>query len=374
MVIDRRALMAGAGAAIAAGLTPRAADALGESETLVLAPARREDGSFAVLVFSERFTLIREIVVPARAHDLALHPPSGRAAVFARRPGTFAVAFDMRARTAPQMIVARPDRHFFGHGTFAADGKLLFATENAFDAGESVIGIYDATGAYRRIGEFPTHGIGAHEALLMPDGRTLAVANGGIETHPDFPRQKLNLPTMDPSLAFFDLDGHLVAQHSLPHSHHQLSIRHMAVGAGGDIWFGTQWEGDPRHTPPLVGRASPDGLAMVETPQRALSAMRAYVGSMAASRDGTMICASAPRGGALCYWSAETGRYLGRSSIADASGIAGTGVGRFLAASGEGVIAEAGPHGTAPATERPGIAFDNHLRIASVPAVSAPRG
>ena len=363
MAIDRRRLLAGAGAAIAVGLAPRAAEALAQSEMLILAPARREDGSFAVLVLSEDLELIREVAVPARAHDLALHAPSGRAIVFARRPGTFAVAFDLHARTAPQMIVAPPDRHFFGHGTFAADGKLLFATENAFDAGESVIGIYDATGSYRRIGEFSTHGVGAHEVLLMPDGKTLAVANGGIETHPDFPRQKLNLPTMDPSLAFFDLDGQLVAQHRLQRDHHRLSIRHMALGAGGDIWFGAQWEGDPRHTPPLVGRASLDGLAVAAMPDRALNAMRAYVGSMAASRDGTTICASAPRGGALFYWSAETGRYLGRSAIADASGVAGSGGKRFLTASGEGVIAAAGPHGAETAAARPGIAFDNHLRI-----------
>ena len=178
----------------------------------------------------------------------------------------------------------------------------------------------------------------------------------------------------DAAIAFIDLDGHLVVKHRLPPQHHQLSIRHMAVGAGGDIWFGAQWEGDPRHTPPLVGRASLDGLKMAEMPERALSAMRAYVGSMAASRDGATICASAPRGGALCYWSAESGRYLGRAAIADASGIAGTGAGHFLAASGEGVIAEAGPHGAETTAERPGIAFDNHLRIAPVPPISALRG
>ena len=40
--------------------------------------------------------------------------------------------------------------------------------------------------------------------LLMPDGETFVVANGGIETHPDYGRAELNLETMDPSVAFVD--------------------------------------------------------------------------------------------------------------------------------------------------------------------------
>ena len=59
---------------------------------------------------------------------------------------------------------------------------------------------------------------------------------GEFETHPDYGRAMLNIPTMDPSLAFVDLDGHLIAQYRLPERHHQLSIRHMAIGADGAIW------------------------------------------------------------------------------------------------------------------------------------------
>ena len=100
----------------------------------------------------------------------------------------------------------------------------------------------------------------------------------------------------------------------------------MAVGADGKIWFGTQWEGDPLETPSLVGRASlEDGLELVATPEPELNDMRRYVGAMAASRDGTFISASAPRGGYVVHFSAETGRYVGRTEIADSSGITGYG-------------------------------------------------
>jgi len=364
MIVDRRSLLAGAGACLAAGLAPRAAAALATSEALVLAPAMRADGSFAVMVFGETGVLIREIALPARAHDLAVHEATGRAVVFARRPGTFAVAFDIFGREAPQVFVARPDRHFFGHGAYAADGKLLFATENDFAAGTGVIGIYDATDSYARIGEFPTRGIGTHEAILMPGGKELAIANGGIETHPDYGREMLNIPTMDPSLAFVDLDGHLLAQYRLPKRHHQLSIRHMAVGADGKIWFGTQWEGDPLETPSLVGRASLDGgLELADMPQPELDDMRRYIGAMAASRDGSIISASAPRGGCVVHFNAESGRYLGRTRIADSSGITGYGQKSILASNGEGLIVETQADGAAnEKVALQGVAFDNHLR------------
>ena len=58
----------------------------------------------------------------------------------------------------------------------------------------------DATDDYRQVGELPAHGVGPHEVVLMPDGKTLAVANGGIRTHPDRDRVPLNLDSMQPSL------------------------------------------------------------------------------------------------------------------------------------------------------------------------------
>jgi hypothetical protein len=366
--IDRRRLLAGAGAALTCGLAPRAAEALARAEEVLLAPCRAANGDYAVLVLSESGETIREVALPARGHDLAIDAVHGRAVAFARRPGTFAVAFDITGRIEPQVLLSPADRHFFGHGAVSADGRLLFATENDFKAGRGVIGVYDASGGYRRIGEFPCHGIGTHEAILLPDGRTLAVANGGIETHPAYGRDMLNLATMEPSFCFVEAaTGDLLARYDLGPRLRHLSIRHMAIAADGQIWFGAQWEGDPMETPSLVGRASLDeGIALTETPAPQLHAMQRYVGAMAASRDGSVICASAPRGGLIAYWSAETGKMLGATAFADSSGIAGFSADTFLASNGEGRIVEAGPHNAPPgrlAADMPGVAFDNHLRL-----------
>ena len=42
-----------------------------------------------------------------------------------------------------------------------------------------MIGVRDALDGYRQIGELPSFGIGPHEATLMPDGKTLAIAKAG---------------------------------------------------------------------------------------------------------------------------------------------------------------------------------------------------
>ena len=97
-------------------------------------------------------------------------------------------------------------------------------------------------------------------------------------------------------------------------------------------------------------------------PQRELADMRRYVGAMAASRDGTIISASAPRGGYVVHFSAETGDYVGRTQIPDSSGIAGYGEKTILASNGGGLIMEVGADGASRKVADRSVAFDNHLR------------
>jgi len=67
------------------------------------------------------------------------------------------------------------------------------------------------------------------------------------------------------------------------------------------------------------------------------------------------------------HFSAETGRYVGRTEIVDCSGIAEYGAKTVLASNGEGLIVEAQADGDSrQMAEQPGMAFDNHLRTVKV--------
>ena len=205
--------------------------------------------------------------LPARGHAMALHPGRDEAVVFARRPGSFAVAFAPERGLAIRRFDSPANRHFHGHGVYDPTGRLLIATENDREHPRGVLGIYDAEDGYRRIGEIESHGIQPHQVLLMPDGHTLAAANGGIVTGGADGREKLNLDTMAPVLAYVELgSGKLLEARHMPPELHHLSIRHLAVATDGRLAAGMQWEGDEDAEVPLVGIDDGSGLKLLEMP------------------------------------------------------------------------------------------------------------
>ena len=357
---QRRAFLKAAGAGFAASLLPRPAEALERAELVFASSIQTKAGGFAAALVNEAGTLIKSVELPDRGHDLTFSPTTGQAVVFARQPGTFAVIFDPKGVVAPQTLTSIEGRHFFGHGAFSPDGKLLYATENDFDKARGVIGIYDVAGGYRRIGEFDTFGTGPHEMLLTPDAETFVVANGGIETHPDYGRAELNIETMDPSIAFISRkSGALIGQLRLEGGLHQLSIRHMAFDLQGRAWFGCQFRGPSDGRPQLVGYATRDGeIRLIELPDETLGGLRNYVGSVAASADGGLIGVSSPEGSTVLAIDPLRLAVVGNLSMANGCGIAPDGAG-FVASSGKGVLQ--GFAGSPAAARQFDFEFDNHL-------------
>lgn len=274
----------------------------------------------------------------------------------------------MNGSAQPKALPLPQDRHFLGHGVYTPDGALLFATENDFEGGRGVIDADDASpgGDYRRLGEFDTAGVGPHELLLMPDGKTLCVANGGILTHPDYGKLELNLDTMRPSLVYLDSsNGALLERQELEPSLHRLSIRHLAIAADACVWFGCQYSGAAQDQPALVGRHQRGkNLELFHAPADVQRGFRNYVGSVAIDLSGTVLATSSPVGGQLVYWDTQSGRYLGLTSLADGCGVAAQGIGKFLFNSGQGRLLSTGPgqadKGILQAVS--GLAWDNHFR------------
>ena len=324
-LVDRRHFMKAAGAAFLAGLAPRAAFALSRADAVYATGIRRPDRSFALALMSEAGDFIAEIELPDRIHGLAASPATGAVAAFARRPGTFILVFSPAGGSGRFIINSVADRHFYGHGAFSPDGRFLYASENDFENRRGVIGIYDRRDGYLRVGEYPTHGIGPHDLAVSPDGRFLVAANGGIETHPDFGRTKLNLDHMEPSLALIDAaSGALVEKHALPADLRQLSTRPLAIGEKGRVWFACQYEGPRNALPPLVGRFAPgEALAFAELPEDITIGLGNYVGAIAYNpRDG-LIGLSSPKGAGMVVTLDEvTGALRSSRALADAAGIA----------------------------------------------------
>ncbi|WP_171123693.1 MULTISPECIES: DUF1513 domain-containing protein [unclassified Ruegeria] len=330
-----------------------------------LAAALFPDGSHRLVGLLADGSILFSLILPARGHAAAAHPHRPQAVAFARRPGTFAVIIDCTTGAQTAALNAPDGRHFYGHGAFSQDGTRLFTTENDYEAGEGVIGVWE-TAQYTRLGEFPSGGTGPHDIRLMADGKTLVIANGGIETHPDTGRTKLNLPVMQPNLTYLDLDGSMLEQAELPPGLRQNSIRHLAVRPDGLIGFATQWQGQTIEHPPLLGLHRPgDEIRLLSAPNAYQSRLQGYAGSIAFSGDGASVAITCPRGNALHQFRVEDGQLIGAFELDDVCGL-GTGGDGFVYTTGTGAVGTLGA--TVKTSARQDCQWDNHLIPVGRPA------
>lgn len=325
---------------------------------------------FGVAGFDATGRIRYSLALPGRGHSFARS--RGIAVAFSRRPGDYAVVFSVQDGKERHRIVAAEDRNFCGHGAFTADGRLLFATEVVGSTGEGVLGIYDAAQGYRRIGEYPTHGLDPHEIRLMPDGRTLAVANGGILMLADMPRLKLNIPDMDPSLAYLDAaTGRLIRQVRPARELRQLSIRHIAIDRRGRVAIAMQYEGPETDEVPLVawhgGPEDRAGLRFLPMPPEQRAGLRQYCGSVAMNGEGRLLAVTSPRGNRMLLWDIEDGRYLAAAEMPDICGVAAQTDGPgFIVSNGLGRIAGwTDSAGLAALNDADGQRWDNHTMAIS---------
>ena len=360
MQLDRRTLLASLAGTAAVLAVPKSVAAAFTPECF--AAARKDDrGAYSAALFNLESGDLRAVELPSRGHDIALRPGGSEWVAFARRPGRFGVAVPLDGRP-PVWFSAKPDRHFFGHGVFSADGRLLYTTENDYDRGQGVIGVRDAAAGYKQIGELAGYGVGPHDLALLSDGRTVVIANGGILTHPDSEREELNLADMQPSLVYVDIEtGDLLEEQKLAPDLHQLSIRHLAVAQNDTVVFGCQYRGPEEHTPPLIGFHTPgEQPVIVPAPSATQGALRNYIGSVTADAAGAIVAASAPKGGLVTYWDVAARRLLGSCELGDGCGLAPTHhSASFLLTSGEGWLATAEPGGTM-SRQSSSYHWDNH--------------
>ncbi|MDC0115960.1 DUF1513 domain-containing protein [Octadecabacter sp.] len=342
---------------LATGLAPTATWANAGSPVFISA-AVLANGDAVLCGLDADLELTFRLPLPARGHAAAGHPTRPEAVAFARRPGTFAIVIDCITGQQIATLSAPEGRHFYGHGTFSADGATLYTTENDYDAGRGCMGLWDASNGYRRVGEWDSGGIGPHDIKRMPGSDILVVANGGIDTHPDTGRVKLNIPSMRPNIAYLH-NADVVERAYLSGDLHKNSIRHLAVSDAGLVAFAMQWEGDGTPTALVGTHRMGSDTNLLYAPREDLRGMEGYIGSIAVSPDGTTIAVTSPRGNAVQRFDAETGMLIDTHVIADASGIAAADD-EFVITSGTGNLIRLRRHGTAQ-TRQASPRFDNHL-------------
>ncbi|SDL20135.1 DUF1513 domain-containing protein [Aliiruegeria lutimaris] len=324
--------------------------------SLYLTAGNRPDNSAWLVGVSLSGEIRFTLPLPSRGHAAAAHPFRAEAVAFARRPGNFALVLDCGTGREIARLSTPEGSHFYGHGAFTADGRHLLTTENAYDVPEGRIGIWDVERGYQRVGDVPSGGLGPHEIIRLRDGH-FAVANGGIQTHPDFQRAKLNIPTMQTNLSILSESGEIMEKTEFPDDMRQNSIRHIDTDGQGNVIAALQWQGAPGRVVPLVARFAPGGeYEFLSHPDTAR--LKQYAGSISVSALGDRIAVTGPKGDHVLFLDGD-GRPLEASSLPVASGVAKAPGGFLITCAGGLVHRQQGRTVELPVDG--GWSWDNHL-------------
>lgn len=319
-------------------------------------------GQHFVARFNHQAEVLAQVELPLRGHDMAVSlTEQGRVLVFSRRPGKYIFDVDLNRGHLNQIAQASDGRHFFGHGVFSSDGQQLFTTENDFDTQTGKVVVRDAHSLIV-INEFDSGGMGPHQLAWLNDNQTLVIANGGIATHPDTPRKKLNLTTMAPNLTYMDSKTGKILQQLAPPDH-QLSIRHLAVNQDNKVVIGMQFQGQNRDIHPLVFTQQGSEPIKACTAQVATwQKMNQYTASVSIDLAANIAAVSCPRGGFVSFWDLYQDRLVDEFLIRDCAGVSVTSSG-FVLSNGKGTIQQVIPLSAKSALqfEALGHKWDNHM-------------
>ncbi|WP_114418255.1 DUF1513 domain-containing protein [Marinospirillum perlucidum] len=368
MEINRRQLLSWLAAtpalATAAPLlaTPTAAEGLRFASS-----ARGSDGHYYLKISNTLGEQLASHRLPERAHQVVTHPHQPWVYSLARRPGDFIDVFNSDTLQTQALITTQPGYRLYGHAQVSPDGRYLYTSERHPSDLEGRLVVRDILADYQVVREMSTRGIGPHEFHWMPDGQTLVVANGGIQTDG---REKLNLDSMQPSLVYLDSEsGELLEKRSLHQDFHQCSIRHLDVAPDGQVVIALQYQGHPIDQVPLIAaHRRGEELAELQLPERIRSQLKQYCGSACFDASGRFAAVSAPRGNLTTLWDMQERRFLNAAYVADGCGLAPTTrAGEFLVSSGLGQIftiqALSEERQPVYAANPPQVNWDNHMTL-----------
>ncbi len=291
-----------------------------------------EVGSFFISSLDEFGNEKNKFKLPEMPHGFAIDPYNkNRLVTFPGLTGVKSIIVDLGSGKEIAQINIRSGRSFNGHGAFSIDGKLLFATENVNATSEGIIGVYDAQ-TYEFIKEIPAYGLGPHGMRVMPDGKTIVVASGGLRTRPKTGKYYFDMNKMVSSVNFIDIEtGKLIAKRTIPV--HRLSIRNVYPDQNNNLIVTCQYYGK-RDVPGVVGIIHEMGeIEMLDIDEDNLWLMNGYTGGSVIVGNTAVI--SCPRGNQLTFWDIKNKRFIKAVEIVDVSGVQPYEDGKSLIATAE---------------------------------------
>lgn len=274
-------------------------------------------GNYMVAAVTLDGELVYSHPLVSRGHGITHNQRLGHMAVFARRPGYYIDILHQDTGKLLTRITPIRNRFFYGHGVYDNNTSLLFVTEGVTETCEGVIGIYDVSRGYQRVGEWQGFGIGPHQVEQLSNG-VLVIAVGGIQTKG---REKTNLDSMTPSLIYLDpTTGESLQRIALEDP--RLSIRHLAIDAKDEVFFAQQLQRTADETPSqlLMRHKLNNHTLRPLNISGGVTKPIQYIGSIAVTED--KVIASAPRASEVLIFDKHSGRQMESLKQKEACGIA----------------------------------------------------
>lgn len=315
--------------------------------TALVKQAASHANDFGVVGIDADRQIVWQTTMPERVHDIVVQPATNAkealfdddnnhnvsnrhndivqyrdVAVMGRRPSETFWVLDTATGQVKTTVNAVLNRHFYGHACYSLDGKWLYMTENDTISLDGKIGIYDACNDYKKIAEFDSYGIGPHELIMHPDGKTLIIANGGIKTE-QASREELNLDTMRPSLVYLDRHNGALLEQITP-EHNQMSVRHLDIHDDGTVMIGIQFQGERHINVPLVltHKRGETELHPLIMPHNQWQPFHQYIASVAVDSTRNQLCVTTPVGGCVAIFDLPTRKLIEVVSLPDCAGAA----------------------------------------------------
>lgn len=328
---------------------------------------------------AQNLTDKQQVLTDFRGHGLCQNPARPEEVVMvARRPGTSLVLFDINQNKIKHIAHCEQDHHMQGHTCFSADGLFIYSSESNFVTGEGKISVRNAK-TLEFIKAFPSYGIGPHEIALMPDQKTLVIANGGLLTNLDSGRKVLNLDSMNSLLTYIDTrNGHLISEHHLseslpanpPLNLDKASIRHLAVAEDGTVAIALQVQRSAMNNevplPLAVVHKPNNSLRLLTAPTHLTQKLNDYMGSVVIHDQKRIAAFASPKGNLVLFWHLDDESLQGYHAFHDVCGLTISGDKKyFVLSNSAGKIRQIDSHTLQEDTSRrlqiPDTQWDNHM-------------
>lgn len=266
-------------------------------------------------------------VEPARilldflAHGFAPHPKRAREAALFEKRGPGACYVDLVEGRVIQTIAPLDNHAFYGHGTFTRGGDVVLAVETNLATRAGVISVRDGE-SFAPLDRFPTYGVRPHDCVLVDEGRTLAITNGGgdIDADGDVP-----------CVTFVDIASRKLLERFDVESP-RINTGHIAFAGRREFAVvSAPRDGLPEDTTPggLSLRVGNGALAQVKQPEDVMARMLGETLSVCVDKQRGIVAATSPRGGLLGFWRLRDGALVRTIELPNVRGVALTLDGRY---------------------------------------------